>query len=366
MKALRVIAGRKALAHIAQQGLQASDIRAVPAAAGGPKGLLLKHLDQYLFGDWLANSDHPIHLVGASVGAWRMACAASSHPVAAFEELTRLYMDEQHYVRKATRTDIDAVCASILDKLLALMGHSVFEQSRYQLHLLAVRGVGALSHPTQGHKRGYAKAVLANMLSRQHLGRSLERVAFHHGKPLQFLPASLNGSVFDGFDGLPTRNLALTTENFKSVLAASGAIPLLISPVQTIADCPPGPYWDGGITDYHIHWPWPCLGGITLYPHFAPYIVPGWLDKFLKYRRAHRLDTRHWLDNTVLLCPTDEFVRSLPNQKIPDRSDFKRFGLDWQAREAAWKTSISAAQQLADEFAAFALNPAAHMIESLN
>jgi hypothetical protein len=364
MRALRVIAGVKARAHIAQHGLQANDIRAIPAAAGGPKGLLLKHLDQYLFGDWLAKNDNPIHLVGASVGAWRMACAASSHPVAAFEELTRLYMDEQHYETKATRQDIDSVCQRIVNTLIDPIQSSVFEQHRYALHLLTVRGVGALSHATRGHKRGYAKAVLSNMLSRQHLGRSLERVAFHHGKPLHFLPAS--EQVFDSFDGLPTRNLSLNASNFKPVLAASGAIPLLISPIQTIPNAPPGPYWDGGISDYHIHWPWPCLGGITLYPHFAPYIVPGWLDKFLKHRRAHRLDTRHCLDNTVLLCPTDEFVLSLPNQKIPDRSDFKRFGLDWQAREVAWKTSISAAEQLADEFAAFALNPAVHMIESLN
>jgi hypothetical protein len=364
MKALRVIAGRKAQTHIAKHGLQATDIRAIPAAAGGPKGLLLKHLDQYVFGDWLAQHSNPIHLVGSSVGAWRMACAASGNPVAAFEELSRLYMDEQHYETKATRQDIDAVCERIVNALIDPMQASVFEQQRYALHLLTVRGVGTLSHASRGHKRGYAKAVLVNMLSRQYLGRSLERVAFHHGTPLHFLPAS--EAVFDSFDGLPTRNLALSPTNLKPVLAASGAIPLLISPIQTIPNAPPGPYWDGGITDYHIHWPWPCLGGITLYPHFAPYIVPGWLDKLLKHRRAHRLDTRTWLDNTVLLCPSDEFVRSLPNQKIPDRSDFKRFGIDWKARETAWKSSISAAEQLASEFSDFARNPAAHTIETLN
>jgi hypothetical protein len=364
MKALRILAGKKARAHIAQYGLQPSDIRAIPAAAGGPKGLLLSALDQYLFGDWLKTSQNPVHLIGASVGAWRMACAASAEPIAAFKELARLYMDEQRYARKATREDIDAACARILNQLIDPIHDSIFEQQRYALHLLTVRGVGALAHPTQGHKRGYAKAVLANALSRQHLGRYLERVAFHQGAPLHFLPASQ--AAFQSFDGVPTRNLTLSTHNLKPVLSASGAIPLLISPLQTIGGAPAGPYWDGGITDYHIHWPWNCLGGITLYPHFAPYIVPGWLDKFLKYRRAHRSATRDWLDTTVLLCPSDDFVRSLPNQKIPDRNDFKHFGLDWKAREAAWKTSISQAQQLADEFAAFTIQPMAHSIEALN
>jgi Patatin-like phospholipase len=366
MKALRILAGVKARAHIAQYGLTPSEIRAVPAAAGGPKGLLLKHLDQFVFGDWLANNKHPIHLVGASVGAWRMACAASSAPAAAFEALTRLYMDEQHYAVKVSTSDIDAACARILDQLVEPYCSSLLAQQRYQVHMLTVRGIGALSHPTQGHKRGYAKTVLANTLSRQYLGRSLERVAFHHGTPLPFLPASQADTVLSGFDGLPTRNLKLNSDNLTSVLAASGAIPLILSPVQTIAHAPAGPYWDGGISDYHIHWPWPCLGGITLYPHFAPHIVPGWLDKFLKHRRAHRLETRHWLDNTVLLCPSEAFVRNLPNQKIPDRQDFKHFGLDWQSREAAWKTSIAAAEQLADEFSQFVRNPAAHTIEALN
>jgi hypothetical protein len=256
------------------------------------------------------------------------------------------------------------VCSRILDQLIDPLADSLFSQTRYSLHLLTVRGIGALSHPTRGHAWGYAKALLGNIVSRQHLGRSLERVAFHHGSALHFLPAS--EAVFDSFDGLSTRNLTLNIANLKPVLAASGAIPLVISPIQAIAGAPSGPYWDGGISDYHIHWPWSCLGGITLYPHFAPYIVPGWLDKFLKYRRAHRLDTSDWLDNTVLLCPSDAFIRSLPNRKIPDRSDFKHFGLDWQAREIAWKTAISAAEQLADEFAAFAISPAAFTIESLN
>ena len=364
MRALRILAGRSARMHIAQQGLQASDVRAIPAAAGGPKGLLLKHLDQYVFGDWLAGSNQSVHLIGASVGAWRMTCAASNQPIKAFDELSRLYMEEQRYGKTVTRSTIDAVCARIVNSLFDPIQASVFEQHRYALHVLTVRGVGALSHAHQGHVRGYAQAVLANLLSRQRLGRYVERVAFHHGAPLHFLPA--NPAVFDSFDGLPTRNLLLNAANLKPALAASGAIPLLISPIQTIPDAPPGPYWDGGISDYHLHWPWPCLGGITLYPHFSPTIVPGWLDKWLTYRRAHRLPTANWLDNTVLLCPSEEFVRSLPQRKIPDRRDFKTFGSDWQARETAWKTAISAAQQLADEFAQFAQKPCLSSIEALN
>ena len=46
-------AGPKALAHIKAHGLRAQDIAAIPAAAGGPRGLILQAMDQWLFGEWL-------------------------------------------------------------------------------------------------------------------------------------------------------------------------------------------------------------------------------------------------------------------------------------------------------------------------
>ena len=75
MRALRIYAGPEARRHIESQGLQPADIGVVPAAAGGPKGLILGPLDRFLFGEWLPQTDHTVHLVGASIGAWRMATA---------------------------------------------------------------------------------------------------------------------------------------------------------------------------------------------------------------------------------------------------------------------------------------------------
>ena len=73
MNALRIYAGPKARQHIQDHGLQPQDVRVVPGAAGGPKGLVLGPLDRFIFGEWLANTTQPVHLVGASIGAWRMA-----------------------------------------------------------------------------------------------------------------------------------------------------------------------------------------------------------------------------------------------------------------------------------------------------
>ena len=71
-RALRILAGASARVHLRERGLQPQDVRIVPAAAGGPKGLALNHLDRYLFGQCLPRSHETVHLVVVSVGAWRM------------------------------------------------------------------------------------------------------------------------------------------------------------------------------------------------------------------------------------------------------------------------------------------------------
>lgn len=70
MSPIEIFAGAKALAHIRAHGLQARDIAVVPAAAGGPKGLILQKLDQWLFGSWLPSAPRERTLIGASIGAW--------------------------------------------------------------------------------------------------------------------------------------------------------------------------------------------------------------------------------------------------------------------------------------------------------
>src|SRR5688572_31793027 len=96
MRALRIYAGPRAYSHIQTHGLRPRDVGVVPGAAGGPKGLILGPLDRFIFGDWLARTSQPVHLVGASIGAWRMATACLAGPVAAFERLERDYIAQDY------------------------------------------------------------------------------------------------------------------------------------------------------------------------------------------------------------------------------------------------------------------------------
>jgi hypothetical protein len=144
----------------------------------------------------------------------------------------------------------------------------------------------------------------------------------------------------------------LTEGNFMSALQASCSIPFALKAVHDIPGAPAGAYWDGGITDYHLHLDWQTPadrpeGSIVLYPHFQRQVVSGWLDKALKWRHG---PTR-FLDHTVVLAPNPEWVKTLPNGKLPNRQDFATYGQDLQARVKVWNAAASAAQHLADEFA---------------
>ena len=94
MKALHIHAGEQARRHIEAHGLRPRDVRLVPAAAGGPKGLILNHLDRHILGQWLPQGGHTVHLVGASIGAWRVGAAAMQDPVAALHALASGYITQ--------------------------------------------------------------------------------------------------------------------------------------------------------------------------------------------------------------------------------------------------------------------------------
>ncbi|MES2412912.1 MAG: phospholipase [Pseudomonadota bacterium] len=366
MKALRIYAGPKALAHIKKGGLQPGHIGVIPGAAGGPKGLILGPLDRFIFGDWLAPTTHPVHLVGASIGAWRMATACLDDPVAAFRRLEHDYI-HQHYELQPgqKRPTADFVSEQFGESLKSFYGgrvQEVLSNPRYKLHIVTSRGRHLLGRE---HKiatpLGYLGAFLSNGVHRKAMGAWLERVVFSTpDAPLPFLTGDYR-----------TCQVHLDADNFNPALQASCSIPFVLRSVHNIPGAPPGAYWDGGITDYHLHLSYAAglangqdagnAAGLVLYPHFQKAVVPGWLDKGLKWRHK----ATHFLDNMVLLAPDPAWVKTLPNGKLPDRTDFTRYGVDLVARVNTWKAAAGASQQLADEFGNWLHSPDINAISAL-
>ena len=344
--------GRRARQRIAAEGVQADDIAIVPAAAGGPKGLILHGIDCWLFGEFLQAAPRQRRLVGASIGAWRMAASAFDDPVAAHRRLARLYAG-QRYPDKVTPQYVSQACRALLDELLDGRAAEVLNHPTHHLAILTMRGVGPLAD-TRGQQwremAGFLRAAAGNALSRRRLAASMERVVFHHCQ-------DDNGWLREAFDAFAAHFVHLSDANLREALLASGSIPLVLQAVTGIAGAPPGAYWDGGLIDYHLHLPYQRDPGLVLYPHFADYIVPGWLDKAMPWRRA-RAGARHpALDNLILVSPSPDFVAALPNRKLPDRQDFKRYGQDHAGRTRDWLQAIGESQRMADALARWCEKP---------
>jgi hypothetical protein len=340
------------LSHLRQNGLSPADVRAIPAAAGGPKGLVLGPLDRFLFGDWMPRSTQPVDLIGASIGAWRMATACLDKPVAAFERLSRDYI-AQHYELPPgqKRPPPELISERFGGSLQAFYGgrvHEVLNHPRYRLHIVTSRGRHVMRREAGLRAPlGYLGAMLSNAVHRKAMGAWLERVVF--SSPQGGQAAALPFATHD----YRTRHLALSEANFMDALQASCSIPFVLRAVPQIAGAPPGAYWDGGITDYHLHLDYGARPGIVLYPHFQKQVVPGWLDKPWKWR--HRAS--HFLDHILVLAPDPEWVRRLPNGKLPDRNDFTTYSRDLPGRMSAWNGAVAASEQLAEEFAEWLARP---------
>ena len=333
---LTLRAGPKALAIIRERGLRSEDVDILPGASGGAKWLSIAGLDRYLFGEFLQSPrTRPMHLIGSSIGSWRMACLAQRDPVSALERGHRGYIYEQQYAPKPEPRDVTQVLSHILDDLLGPNGvEEILTHPWAKVHVITALGTGfAASDRRWSLIAALAIAATANFVSRRYLALQMKRYVFHSaGSDTPFLHLS----------DLPTTHLPLTRENLRAVLLASGSIPLVLEGV-TIPGRDGELHWDGGVVDYHLDLDFGPGDGIVMYPHFYDHIVPGWFDKGIKWRRGSALN----FDRTLLIAPSAEFVASLPGGRIPDRKDFYR--LSDSERIRRWQIVMDASERLGEE-----------------
>ncbi|HUS25224.1 MAG TPA: patatin-like phospholipase family protein [Candidatus Binatia bacterium] len=334
---LTLRAGPRALERIRREGFTPAMVGHIGAAAGGPKWMILDRLDRALFGTWFRDHTQPVIAVGASIGGWRLACAAQRDPVAAIQRFEDAYL-AQAYAADAGPADVSREAWRILAAVLGERGAGeVLAHPWLRLNVVAARTKGWIGSSTPSLEAlGYAGALLANAVSRRRLAGHVERVLLH-------VP---DGALRAQPDGFVTHHAPLTTDNLPFALMASASIPGVMPPVRDIPGAPPGPYIDGGMIDYHMDLPLPPAddGRIAFLPHFSERVVTGWLDKFLPWRRAQNLD------GTLVLAPSPALLARLPGGRIPDRRDFSRYKGRDAERIAAWKGAIGEGQRMADEF----------------
>ena len=363
---LRVLAGPYATQWIHEHGLRPEDIRAVAAAAGGPKGLILGPIDQFIFGHWLAASSQTIDLIGASIGCWRLASACAPDPASKLRAFSQAYIEQDYRIpegqRRPSPESVSASFAQGLSQFFGDLSDEVLAHPRYRLHVLTSRASPSLARAA---RRGafelglaFAQAWLANAGSRALLAKHLERVVF--SSDARDGPDPIAQALF--LQDYAAHQVRLDRDNWLAAIQASCSIPMVLDPVWDLHGAPPGAYWDGGLTDYHLHLNYAVLRpGLVLYPHFIDRLIPGWLDKPWVWR--HRAGAG--LDNLVLLCPTKQWIARLPDARLPDRHDFVRFAKDPMARMRRWREVVARAEDLARALAQFAHDPACINIEAL-
>lgn len=334
LSALRFIAGPTAFKAISEHGLTPDLFNQLLAASGGPKWLGIAGLDKYLFSEFFKNRKQPLYTLGASSGAWRLACLAQQDPLAAYQRLEKFYIGQRYESKPSPRVVSEQVEAIIQQILGPQGGQDIVDNSIIRSHFVVCRAKHLnRSNHRLGLAAGLATTAMTNIISRRSLGWHFERVVVSHQD---------SDSPFTALEDLPTKQALLNKHNLSQTLLASGSIPLLLAPVKHISGLAAGHYYDGGLTDYHFDLPLPK--GLTLYPHFYPHMSPGWFDKSLSWRRA-----KNNYHNALILAPSREHIANLPYGKIPDREDFS--ALSSASRMAYWRESVKWSESLADEFA---------------
>lgn len=334
---LAIRAGVAALALVRERGLRAEDIDVMPGASGGAKWLAIGGLDRMLFGEFLQQParTRALHLVGSSIGSWRMACLAQCDPVAALARGHHAYIYEQRYTRRPSAREVTQVLTRALDLLLGEDGvDEILSHPVFRLHVITAVGRGLASSARRALlSASLGLAAAANIVSRRTLALQFRRCVFHNVG---------ESTPFAHWRDFPTEHVPLTRDILRTVLLAPGAIALVLEGVR-IPGAPAGVHWDGGVLDYHLDLDFGVGDGLVLYPHFYSHVIPGWFDKGLPWRRAR---VRNFA-RVLMIAPSDAFVASLPGGKIPDRRDFYAF--DDTERMRRWQATLEASERLGDD-----------------
>ncbi|WP_066968004.1 hypothetical protein [Microbulbifer sp. Q7] len=330
-----VLAGGSAARRIRQEGLRPEMVSTLVGASGGPKWLSISQLDRVLIGEFFQGRRTPIATLGSSIGSFRNMCYATANPLAALEKLEYGYVHQTYASARPTPAEITATGENILLEVLGVEGAAeVAANPVWHSHFVTVRGRGPLASEKKAVLGpALLASALANAVSRRTLKAFWDRVVFHSGQ-----------SPTVAFRNLSTVNTSLSADNVCHAVLASGSIPLVMAGVPSPAGAPAGNYRDGGITDYHFDLGFEHPQGLVLYPHFFPYMVPGWFDKSLRWRWVRG----GAMDNVILVAPSPQWVSRLPFGKIPDRDDFVK--LSTEERLKYWNAVTEAGKQVAEDF----------------
>lgn len=332
---LTYAAGKKAYSLIRENGLSPESVSVITGAAGGPKALILKHLDKEIFFRWMARRKSPLHLIGASISGWRFCAAASGEE--AFETFHENYI-LQSYTMPPPPEEVTRKSFEIMDSFIPKQeGPNCLNHPFLRISLIVARSKGLVNAENKiPLGAGLALCAGANLFHRKALFFFFDRMIFHDPR---------TPPDFFGNNGYSRTLVPLTDENFRKALMATGSIPMVMEGIREIAGSPDSTYRDGGVIDYHPDIPYALPDDqVVLFPHYTDRVIPGWFDKKLPFRKPGQKN----MENVLFLFPTQDFLNLLPGKKIPDRHDF--YTMEDDERMAYWRKCVEASRVLKEDF----------------
>lgn len=332
-------AGQDILDMVREEGLAPERIKVFAAPAGGPKWFVSVGFDRALVKSRLLQQNQGrVVLAGSSAGAWRCLTMAARNPAEAHENL-RIAYSRNAFTRRDTPETISHALQKNVEQFLkdedidSILGHPVFTVA---IHVVRAKGPAA-SEDKRVQGGALFTAALCNAACARGMTVFYERVVFFSGDSE---PAFLS-SRFRG------RAVRLNRENMRSVALATGSLPYIIKGVRNIHDAPQGTYRDGGLVDYQLNQDYqPGARAITLFFHYQEKIVPGWFDKKIPWRKPPSGS----LDRVLQVFPSEEFLRLLPDGRLPDREDFRRYVDTPAERIRRWDLVAETSEILGEEF----------------
>lgn len=334
---IKIYAGKNAAGIILESGLNEDMISAIAGASGGPKFLVLAGFDNIILKNWFKKRTKPLFFLGSSIGSWRGAAYACKNPADAHNRLIESYLS-QKYSSRPSPAEVTAESLRILNEYISDSDIDyILHKSRIHIGVISAHCTGlSAKNSRTALAASLIPSALINIASRSLLLKLFNRTLFHDARITP--PFSLN--FREEF------RIPLSADNFRKAILSSGSIPFVMEGIKEIPGAPAGTYRDGGLTDYHLNIDFGVKDEIVLYPHFSSRIIPGWLDKNIKWRRHNP----GLLSNVLLVAPSEKFISSIPYGKIPDRTDFTEFSGRDGERLVYWRDVIKRSRVIGEEF----------------
>ena len=194
-KPLLFLAGKGAYREVRERGFDPARIGTIAGASGGAKWLVLSQIDRVLASQIFPHLSGPVHLIGSSIGAWRMLCFARTRPLQAIEQFGEAYLS-QTYSEQPSRDEITETSRKILQTALGDgVSQEILEHPMFRLNIMTVRCRAALATETRPLlAMGLMTAAGLNAISRSTLGMFLNgrcftiRVICHRSTPRPVFP----------------------------------------------------------------------------------------------------------------------------------------------------------------------------------